>query len=504
MNIQRAKEEIRRAIRAYLEKDETGEYRIPAIRQRPVLLMGPPGIGKTQVMEQIALEMDLALVSYTITHHTRQSAIGLPFIREKMYGGVSCHVTEYTMSEIIASVYDRMEESGKREGILFIDEINCVSETLAPAMLQFLQGKSFGNRQVPPGWIIVAAGNPAEYNRSVREFDVVTLDRVKLIPVEPDYGIWKTYALEAGVHGSILTYLDIHPDHFYKMETTVDGKQFVTARGWEDLSEMIYAGERQGQTVDKDVTIQYLRHPLIARDFANYLELYYTYKADYGVDDILRGQIRPQMLNRLKFAPFDERLQVVGLLNARLGEEFRSVWALDRYTEHLMTDVKAILDRCGENDDAAAEETRAMMERERAEADSRISAGQNRRDVRSLYAKLTETLSSMAAAARSAGPGEARSTLRKLFETESDRLEERTGAAGEKLEAAFDFMEQAFGESQEMVVFMTGLQVDPRAVWFLQVYQCDRFYMYNKSLLFEDREAGIRRELDRIRELQIR
>ena len=85
-------------------------------------------------------------------------------------------VTEYTMSEIISAVYEKMEETGQQEGILFIDEINCVSETLAPTMLQFLQCKTFGNQQVPEGWIIVAAGNPPEYNKSVREFDIVTLD----------------------------------------------------------------------------------------------------------------------------------------------------------------------------------------------------------------------------------------------------------------------------------------------------------------------------------------
>ena len=55
-------------------------------------------------MEQIARECDLALVSYTITHHTRQSAIGLPFIREKTYAGQKKSITEYTMSEILATV----------------------------------------------------------------------------------------------------------------------------------------------------------------------------------------------------------------------------------------------------------------------------------------------------------------------------------------------------------------------------------------------------------------
>ena len=122
MDIKRAKKEIKDSIEAYLKKDAYGDYMIPAIRQRPILLMGPPGIGKTQIMEQIAKECQIGLVAYTITHHTRQSAIGLPFIREKTFGGKQYSVTEYTMSEIIASVYEKIEATGIAEGILFIDE----------------------------------------------------------------------------------------------------------------------------------------------------------------------------------------------------------------------------------------------------------------------------------------------------------------------------------------------------------------------------------------------
>ena len=116
MNIKRAKQEIKDTIEAYFLKNEWGEYEIPAIRQRPILLLGSPGIGKTQIMEQIARELGVGLVAYTITHHTRQSAVGLPFIREEEFAGKTYSVTEYTMSEIIASVYRCMEE-GRKEGI---------------------------------------------------------------------------------------------------------------------------------------------------------------------------------------------------------------------------------------------------------------------------------------------------------------------------------------------------------------------------------------------------
>ena len=141
MNIQEAKTEIKRTLKAYTAADDDGILSIPVTQQRPILLIGPPGIGKTAVMAQIAREESVGLVSYTMTHHTRQSAIGLPTLKEKTYRGRTYTVTEYTMSEIVASVYDCMETTGCSVGILFIDEINCVSETLAPVMLQLLQNK---------------------------------------------------------------------------------------------------------------------------------------------------------------------------------------------------------------------------------------------------------------------------------------------------------------------------------------------------------------------------
>ena len=108
MNIAQAKEYIKDTVCMYLKKDEFGDYRIPVMRQRPIFLLGAPGIGKTAVMSQVASELNIALVSYSMTHHTRQSALGLPFIEDKQYGGESYKVSEYTMSEIIASIYDTM------------------------------------------------------------------------------------------------------------------------------------------------------------------------------------------------------------------------------------------------------------------------------------------------------------------------------------------------------------------------------------------------------------
>ncbi len=443
MNIKRAKQEIKNTIRAYQLKNADGTYRIPLIRQRPVLLMGPPGVGKTQIMEQIAEECDLPLVSYTITHHTRQSAIGLPFIQQKEYGGKTYSVTEYTMSEIIASVYDRMEETGKQEGILFIDEINCVSETLAPTMLQFLQCKTFGNQKVPAGWVIVAAGNPPEYNKSVREFDIVTLDRVKKISVEADFPVWKEFAYEQKIHGAIISYLEIRQENFCRIETTVDGKRFVTPRGWQDLSEMLYVYEELGITIDQEVVGQYLQNARVAKDFAAYLDLYAKYRTDYQVDGILKGIWKPSAIEKLRYAQFDERLSVIGLLISRLGEIFSEVQTLDE-------------------------------------------------QVTARYEELKR---------KKAEEGELDEQIRAAFQTSVEEREQRISEAAENLECAFDFCETAFGEGQELVVFVTELTVNRYSAWFIGENGCDRYYKYNKGLLFRERQKGILEEMDEVRDL---
>ncbi len=291
MNIQEAKEEVIRTIKAYTAKDDRGQPRIPSVRQRPVLLIGPPGIGKPAIMEQAAKECQVGLISYTITHHTRQSAVGLPQLVTKKFQNMECTMTEYTMSEIIGSVYEYQERTGYQEGILFIDEINCVSETLAPTMLQFLQYKMFGNHKVPEGWIIVAAGNPREYNRSVRELDMAALDRVRTLMVETDYGVWKDYALHQGVHPAVLSYLQLHPEHFYQVTLTREKQEFVTARGWEDLSALLGEYERQGLPVSRDFMEEFLRVPKIASDFAAYYQFCKSCLGAFPVNDLLEDRL---------------------------------------------------------------------------------------------------------------------------------------------------------------------------------------------------------------------
>ena len=494
MNIKRAKEEIEHTVKAYLAKDALGEYAIPSIRQRPILLMGPPGIGKTAIMEQIASELGVGLISYSMTHHTRQSALGLPFIVQKNYGGREYDVSEYTMSEIIASVYDMMEETGLREGILFLDEINCVSETLAPSMLQFLQYKIFGRHRVPDGWIVVTAGNPPEYNNSVREFDIVTWDRLKRIDVEPDFGVWKEYAYLSNVHPAIISYLDVKHSDFYKIESTVDGKSFVTARGWSDLSDMIKLYEKHGLKVDNALVSQYLQNKKIARDFAVYYDLYMKYKSDYQIGEILSGKASEEIKRRAKAAKFDERLALLSLILDGVNEGMRAVANEEEMLSALLACLKEV--RAGLANSAAdavkllGEKASAIRAKiEKGKASSSLSA-EKRHTLNLTAAALEEEAALIERNGRPTG-AEAFALLKKDFDSRVAALKRNAEAAGKKLSNAFAFLEEVFGEGQELLILVTELTINAHSSRFISRYGCKEYFAHNKELLFYERRKEL-------------
>lgn len=500
MNIKRTKEEIKNTIEAYLMKDEYGMYEIPSIRQRPILLLGSPGIGKTQIMEQISRECEIGLVAYTITHHTRQSAIGLPFISKRQYQGQEFDVTEYTMSEIVAAIYEKMEQTGLSEGILFLDEINCVSETLAPAMLQFLQCKSFGNHKIPQGWVIVAAGNPPEYNKSVREFDVVTMDRVKKIEVEPEFEVWKEYAYQQGLHGAVISYLNTRKQNFYQMETTVDGRNFATPRGWEDLSTLIQVYEKLEKTVDREVVVQYIQFPKIAKDFANYLELYYKYRTDYQIEEILKGNLDEILLKKVAHASFDERLSVLGLLISRVNEVLKSSVQTEKYIEMLfsvLTEYKDLVQTVETQLDGQ-QLLSNVHNKFNLNYINRKKAELIDREMDKIYQKTLDRLEHFQQTLRLENIREkehAFERIKSLFEQEREVYEKGQQESLRIVEYVFDFLEGAFGNSQEMVMFITELNSNPYSVSFLQECECERYYQYNKELLFDEKR---RKLLDRM------
>ncbi len=498
MNIQDAKQEIIHTILAYTAKNAWGEYAIPALRQRPLLLIGPPGIGKTAVMEQAARACGVGFVSYTMTHHTRQSAVGLPFIERKQYQGQEFAVTEYTMSEIIASVFDCIENSGCKEGLLFLDEINCVSETLAPAMLQFLQNKVFGSHRLPDGWVLAAAGNPPEYNKSVREFDIATLDRLKYIEVKADYEVWRSYALEMNIHGAILAYLDTHPEYFYILKQDYKSRSFVTARGWEDLSCLLLQYEALNLPVNADLMKQYLHADDLANDFSGYYHLYLTRKKTLPVSAMMSGDTDAVSACKtlLLEGSFDEKLHLVHLMLSLLNHRIQT-WTsiqeqlsqttvlLERLSvyqkqNHLSTPLSAV------NGFLKKEKEILAVRREHG-----LSSEQELRQMQQSLFRLQELTYQYREQADSLH----------FFENCLSSERDNQTQEAERLLASLQICTAllAEGDGAEFTMYLSSIKQNSVVQRFLQKYPSSLLKQYQEKLNFQKREDLLKKQLEALR-----
>ena len=399
-------------------------------------------------------------------------------------------VTEYTMSEIIASVYETMERTGCQEGILFLDEINCVSETLAPTMLQFLQNKTFGTHRVPEGWVIVAAGNPPEYNKSVREFDVVTLDRVRQINVEADLDIWLDYAREKQLHGAVISYLSVKRERFYMVKRTEDNLSFVTARGWEDLSQILKGYEALQVPVTEALVSQFLHHEETARDFAAYYRLYQTYGSDYAIPEILNGTLAEEAYQeRVAMArggSFDERITVVNLVLDALGAEFAAYAREDAAVVRL----HELLGRYKNGNQFLTEfitANRKSLEIKRQNA--LLSTEEARREEWVLH-----RLGEMELAVKQAHIRDEKEQLvllRTLFGQDVQRREDLIRRIQTELSNGFRFVADCFGEGQEMILLVSALTRTPNALTYIGRHGCEPYLHYAQALMYRQQEAAL-------------
>ncbi len=308
--IKNAKTAVFNGIRGYLLKDEQGNYRMREVNRLPFYLEGEPGIGKTEIVKQIADELGIGYVSFSLTHHTRNSLLGLPVIKELEDGD---KYTSYTMSEVIAKVSEAVEQ-GHKEGILLLDEFPCMSETIMPAMLAFLQTKNIGTHHLPEGWVIVLCGNPPKYNKSARTFDAAIVDRLRKLEIQFEPNVFVEYAQQIEMHPCIIEYLKLNNDKVYWYQKVEKQLELVTCRGWENLSHMMKAQEELELDICTEDVKQYLKSEHIANDFYQFYQSYLVGLKEKDMENILNGVRVSYYANKIKDKNYNVKWRMVQTL----------------------------------------------------------------------------------------------------------------------------------------------------------------------------------------------
>ncbi|MDD3796620.1 MAG: ATPase, partial [Lachnospiraceae bacterium] len=357
-------------------------------------------------------------------------------------------------------------------------EISCVSETLAPAMLQFLQCKVFGSHSLPERWISTAAGNPPEYNKSVKEFDIATLDRVKRINVTEDLTVWKEYAAEIHIHPAILAYLGIKKENFYALKSELHEKTFVTARGWEDLSRILTVYEELGILATQQLISQYLQHPDISRDFSNYLDLFYTYQGIYPIEEILNGQTfsgREETILRLQASPIDERISFLQLLAHSLEldalELEKAQSLLQRLEDNLMQLHRKASLKTEENSPVTMNELLSDAIRHQkhilsVKSSNHLLSPGEEDELEELVCWLEQSLQKeKAAGVQTAAEG--LPALKNSLSLRASHIQELQNQLSLHLEHTLDFLCEIFSENSELYLFLSELSLDASVIHFI-------------------------------------
>lgn len=320
-----AKNEVKNGIRAYLMKGPDGKYLFREENRLPYYFEGAPGLGKTEVSRQIANELGIGFVSFSLTHHTRNSLLGLPVICNFNEGESSeGKYTSYTMSEVLAKVYEE-KKKGYEEGILLLDEFPCMSQTIMPTMLAFLQTKNIGTHVLPEGWIIILCGNPPEYNDHSIKFDAAIRDRIRTISVRWDEQVFLDYAKKQGFHESIMDYLEIYPNHIYRCDDT----SLVTCRGWENLSHTIKGYEAISAEISYTMIRQFIKSDEIAESFQQYYRKRMGLKRE-DVLNIISGENVKDLTKKYDGQEGNVKLNLLNITEEFLQKNLQSVLYLEK------------------------------------------------------------------------------------------------------------------------------------------------------------------------------
>ena len=260
---------------------------------------------------------------------------------------------------------------------------------------------------------------------------------------------------------------------------------------------MIRLYEKNDIKVDVKLVSQYLQDKKIAKEFAIYYDLYNKYKSDYQIGDILGGKNVDDIVSRARSAKFDERIALIGLLLDAVYGFTSDIYGTEASLRLLTTELRNLKmmlmrDPVEKAFDTIIKNANGALEK------GKHASSMSRDDIYA-YNSLLSMLDEIKKAVIIASPGsadEAFKLVKKAFDAKVKALKDMSNVAGDKLSNAFKFLENAFGDGQEMLIFVTELTINRYTASFISRYGSTEYFKHNKDLLLYERHKDIIREIE--------
>lgn len=189
---------------------------------RPVFIWGPPGIGKSSLVQQFATEVGLPCVSLLGSQLAPEDLIGVP------------QITNGTSHFCPPRMIARDEPY-----CLFLDELNACSHEVQKAFYSLIHERRIGEYYLPEGSIVIGAGNRAQDSAIVKPMSSALLNRMVHIHLKVSHHDWLEWAYNSGIHTLIIEYIQNRPDHLWSHPPKTE-ETFSTPRSWHMLSDALH------------------------------------------------------------------------------------------------------------------------------------------------------------------------------------------------------------------------------------------------------------------------
>jgi MoxR-like ATPase len=194
------------------------------------MIWGPPGIGKSSIVAQVAKEADLQFIDLRLSQLAPTDLRGLPVAVPPATGETIGTSTWYPP--------EFLPRTGK--GILFLDELNMAPPAMQGVAQQLILDRRVGSYEVPPGWFLWAAGNRKEDRASVFEMPAPLANRFLHLSLEADFDSFKAHALSREFAEQVISFLAFRPTLLHKIDRQAPA--WPSPRTWEMASRLHLAG----------------------------------------------------------------------------------------------------------------------------------------------------------------------------------------------------------------------------------------------------------------------
>lgn len=251
-----------------IKPGELLDFLVNVASVRPVFIWGPPGIGKSSLVEQFALEVGIEVVTLLGTQLAPEDLIGVP----QIVNGKS----RFCPPESIAR---------DEPYLLFLDELNASSTEVQKAFYSLIHDRRLGNYKLHKNSIVVGAGNRAHDQAIVRQMSSALINRMVHVELKPDGQDWIKWAAQNDLHPEVIDYVRMRPDHLHSTPPKTQ-EPFSTPRSWHILSDCM---KSYGENLTTDKTwllAQGVLSPSHAAQFKTFVQMR---REKFNVEELLRG-----------------------------------------------------------------------------------------------------------------------------------------------------------------------------------------------------------------------